>query len=248
MYDTTSISRALVSIGGRGTRLRASGLTYPSRDTKSFLRIAGQPALYWTLSNLRRAGVSDVVLAAEVPELLERGKAVALSAGFEPSNVQLFQDGGRGVHGLPRHASHLLGDRFLFEAGHGMAPATHYRRLMRTPAGRVGYSAFEANPDNTTRTVVVHGERNTPLRQVVALPYCLDAEWSTRIQQHGYDITRTVSDDLRRGRASFVYASFPPEFDQRAEYRRAKRRVLSELLAAAALRWILTRQGAPRLP
>lgn len=225
-----------MTIGGRASRLRASGARIPPFETKSFLWFAGKPALYWTLTNLRRAGISSLVLAGERDEILQRGYAIAIAVGFAAEQVALFRDQGAGVHGIPHHADHLLATRFIFEAGHGMAPPDHYRRLTYTPAGQVAYSTFPPRRDNSSRTPVAAKAKSTrQIGRVVALPYCLDDGWNDRIVDQQYDIRSAIRADVDSRRAVFVDGHFEPEFDELSEYRRVQRRMRGMALAALAV-------------
>jgi hypothetical protein len=236
MCDLSTDFQALVSIGGRATRLRKSGVSLSPLETKSFMGIAGKPALHWTLQSLRRAGVSRIVLAGETDDLLSRGNAIAQQVGFASSQIVLYRDKGEGVHGLPHHARALLAGRFLFEAGHGMAPPSHYRRLLATPAGLVAYSTFPPRRDNLSRTrVLTRSPSSITKDRVVALPYSLDTEWNDRIAGCGYSIRATLDFDVQHQRAVFVDGHFEPEFDEASEFRRVRRRMVGIALAALAI-------------
>ncbi|WP_426029403.1 sugar phosphate nucleotidyltransferase [Caulobacter sp. DWP3-1-3b2] len=102
------ITQAVVLVGGLGTRLGALTKETP----KPLLEVGGQPFLYWLLRELRRHGVSDVLLLAgfraeRLQSLSEAFLGVRLVVEPEPL----------GTGGALRHAADLLDERFFFLNG-----------------------------------------------------------------------------------------------------------------------------------
>lgn len=218
------ITQALVAIGGKGTRL---GRPARHATPKSFIRFGAHPSLYWTLRNMRSAGIRRVVLAGESRRLLIQARRVARQAGFEFSDITTFTDVGAGVHGIPTQAHEYLDSRFLFDAGHSMCPTDHYWRLRIGASGVNHYSVFREQRDNTSRTRVRELFGSDPIRRrtsgVVALPYALSSDWAELSASSLFNIRAVLMSEVSRGHAAFVSADFEPEFDLPSEHERTKR-------------------------
>jgi hypothetical protein len=167
-----------------------------------------------------------VVLVGESKRILLQGRRIAIRAGYKYSQVTVFVDRGLGVHGIPDQASHLLDRRFLFDAGHSMCPTSHYLRLAQSPEGADVYSVFAENPENGSRTKLndLFELSNDRRRQggVVALPYALNVSWVGDSVEARYNIRALLSNQARKGGASFVSAEFEPEFDISNEQQRTR--------------------------
>lgn len=219
MESLSEISQALIAVGGRAKRLRESKPDLPPFLSKSFLHFNGKPALYWTLKNLRQAGIARLILAAEKDTLLEQGKHIALEVGFAESNVILYRDLGEGVHGLPYHTRHVTDQRFIFEAGHGMAPASHYRLLRTIPDDKIAYSTYTLQTNNDSRIILDESiSIGFDGRRVVALPYCINKEWAHHISHARFSVRTVLIKNIHDKQVVFVKGSFQPEFDVGTEY------------------------------
>ncbi len=215
--------QALVCIGGKGARL--SRPVSERNVPKSFICFGHKTALNVTLSNMRHAGVRNLVLAGETADILERGRIEALRAGFEGCSITLFCDRGIGVHGIPNQARHHLRDRFIFDAGHSMAPIDHYRRLSSTVPGRVAYSSFSPEWSNDSR--YIWHKPSMPCSSegssvAIALPYMLDRRWITEIRACSFQLPRILKCQLGTARCVTVQGFFPPEFDDQADLTRVR--------------------------
>src|SRR5579872_3025876 len=111
--------RAMVMAAGAGTRLRPLTLTVP----KPMVPVANRPVLEYTLENLRRHGITDVVLNLHShPEAIRKhfkdGAAwgVRLAYSYEP---KLLGTAG----GVKKVASFLKGGTFLVMSGDGLTDA-----------------------------------------------------------------------------------------------------------------------------
>jgi hypothetical protein len=216
--QSVTVTQALVAIGGQASRLRADGVKLAR--TKAFMVSGRRPLLYWCLESLRLAGITDVVLAGDKDEHLERGLSVAERVmGF--NSVKTFKDEGAGVHGIPSQASALLQEVFLFEAGHGVSHPRHYRRMIEAKAAdAVVFSAFVTNPVNpryrtdiTAEGLCVPGDG-----WALAHPMVIDMGYVARLAEFGFDVSRIADDYRDRGALRAVRSDLPPEFDLAAEF------------------------------
>lgn len=238
------VRQALVAIGGHAERLGdAAGTTGP----KSFIHFGGRTALYWTLRNMRTAGISRVVLAGDTRELLHAGRVEALRAGFRAGQITVFSDEGLGVHGIPYQARSLLDPRFIFDAGHSMCPAGHYFSLRLARDGFSTYSTFEERHGNASRLhISADGPRHVRVQhgvssRVLALPYALDTDWASRIAAFDFQLRQVVAADILAGRARFQAGEFEPEFDVPSEWRAVRQQFVRNRLGTIAFQsgWLL---------
>src|SRR6185436_20622334 len=102
----------------------------------------------------------SVVLAGDREEYLERAEQVVRELPYGFDETRYFQDQGLGVHGLPYHARHLLGDRFFFECGHAVNEPSHYQTMdaARSENGIV-FSAFRSHASNPRLPVKLENGR-----------------------------------------------------------------------------------------
>lgn len=210
------VTQALVAVGGRARRLRAEVTVGPS---KAFMISARRPLLYWCLTSLQWSGITDVVLAGNAPEHLERSMEVADHVvGF--NSVTTFRDAGLGVHGIPFQARQILEPHFLFEAGHGVSAPGHYRAMVRAKSpDTIVFSAFTPDPGNPRyRTAVrLDGRCVQGTSHALAHPMVIDTAYADALPDFGFDIARITDDYLGRGGVRAVVSDLPPEFDLPAE-------------------------------
>lgn len=216
---------AIVAIGGKGTRLQSS---MPGETgSKSFLTIAGRPALFWTLIELRAAGIRHLTLCGEDQDLLLAGARIAGDLGYSGSRVNLFRDSGKGVHGIPGQLGGTP-EQFFFVAGHATVRSSHYGEL-RSFAGS-GQSVFSVFPiervsDIRTRTLVkpttskirfsagMFSDTIPSDGVVLSFPYLLSDTYIPLLKQHSWTIGDAVKDPEWERLSRYVLSSDLPEFD-----------------------------------
>lgn len=222
------VKQALVAVGGQGLRLRQGGVDVPL--TKSFLELRGRPLLYWSLLSLWRAGVRRLVIAGNEQIHLQATQQVVdvLPCRFE--SIALFRDAGKGFHGLPFAAKHLLGKEFFFECGHAITPVEHLRRMDKAKADdAVVFSAFHTHPNNPRLPpVVLDGERVVlpPDGQAtgiaLATPFLIDQKYAEALPGKNFSIVEVIRDGVQNATIRAVLSDSLPEFDIVEEYILAK--------------------------
>ncbi|MFD7678470.1 hypothetical protein [Streptomyces sp. NPDC060187] len=212
--------QALVAIGGRASRLRVDGVEVAV--SKSFLPLLGRPFLHWNLSALYVAGVRRVVLAAESQIQLREAEMTLskLSCEISFDHVEMFQDSGLGVHGLPHQARDYLDDEFIFECGHSLIRPVHYQRLsaLKEPGSMVvsGFNPHRENPRQPVRLARDRVHRSRwwrPGKQAIAHPFVVDREYIEDLPALGFNIRNVVDLYAKSGRMKYVFSDMPPEFD-----------------------------------
>lgn len=212
------VTQALVAIGGRATRLRASGISVPV--SKSFLVVHGKPLLYWTLASMHMAGVRRIVLCANADIQLHEAELTLEALPVRFDSVKFFRDAGVGMHGLPHQAQHLLDDEFIFECGHSVVRPEHYRVIdAAKDSDHVVFSAFNAHPSNVRQPVTITDGLVTSLTQpsnsghALAHPFVLDLAYAQILPKLGFDITRLIAHFSESRKLRYVLSDLPPEFD-----------------------------------
>lgn len=228
-------STAIVAIGGRGSRLNRL-----RHSSKSFLSICGKPALFWTLRELRAAGIKRVILCSERAVLFPPSRAIALEVGYRPNEIETFNDPGYGVHGLPTHLDSLP-KHYFFVAGHATVRSAHFESMRRLNErnGRMVFSLFDPNsacelssrtmtpigatyasamPTSSSNVAARMSTPNIPNSRVLSFPYLLNREYSDLIRQYGYSIQQLANDVSLVNRADYLECSDIPEFDVRGDF------------------------------
>jgi hypothetical protein len=161
------------------------------------------------------------VLAADRDIQLFEAEVILDRLPFNFESVDFFRDEGFGVHGLPHYAKADLGDRFIFECGHSVMPAEHYRRLdkMKDPRNVV-FSAYRSHPANPRYPVhlgrggrVVSGSNGARSGFALAHPFVIDHRYIELISRCKFSIVEIIDYCIRKEILRFVPSSTPPEFD-----------------------------------
>ena len=109
--------KALVTAGGRGTRLRPITHT----QNKHLIPIANKPILFYALENIRDAGIRNVGIIVSPADRRELEQAITneRSLGLEMTYIE--QDSPRGLADCVRIAQPFIGDEpFVFYLGDNM--------------------------------------------------------------------------------------------------------------------------------
>jgi hypothetical protein len=223
----TPIQQALVAIGGQATRLKNDGIDVPV--SKSFLPVAGQPLLYWTLSSLHRAGIRSIVISGNETRFLYLAEQVVVSLPFTFEEVVYFQDGGLGVHGLPYKIKHLLDAQILFECGHHVSRPEHYQALAQAKTStNVVFSAIVPHPKNPRYPVRLKQRTIEPVDQLgpeiyaLAHPLVADQSYSLQLLDSSFSVKNIINHYAALGQLAWVKSDLPPEFDIALEFQDAQ--------------------------
>lgn len=219
------VKQALIAVGGSANRIRGAGIDVPL--SKSFLPIAGHTALHLTMSSLLEAGLKSFIFCADKPELFDPVRRV-LSDLPSPDETIFYLDKGLGTHGLPYQVLHdlnALEQDFLFECGHSVITASHYRQLCRakTP-DNVVFSAFEPHPVNPRQPVGLYSDgrvvrvRDTDQRGAIAHPMVIDRAYAAALPFLGFNINRIIDNYVDLNMLYYVKTDLRPEFDCVEEY------------------------------
>ncbi len=230
MMNTT---QGIVAVGGRARRLRDAGVEVPI--SKSFIKVRGEPLLYWNLMALHYAGVTRLVICGDNTIYLYEAELVLDRLGLAFANVQLLRDPGLGVHGLPYqvHGSPEchLDETFIFECGHSLMTPEHYQALDATKReNRVVFSAFVPHPSNARQPVSIEDSKITLTERVrlghyaLAHPLLIDREYVDLLPRLGFNISRIIEHYAARDQLDYVFSGMPPEFDMPDEFRAAQKR------------------------
>jgi hypothetical protein len=224
--------QALIAIGGRATRLRAGDVDVPI--SKSFIKVAGHPLLYWCLLSLHAAGVSDFVLAFDQDEQKDAANSVLdeLPVPFTNAEVNFFKDKGHGVHGLPYciRKEKYLHEQYIFECGHTVSAPRHYRELdAAKEPGNIVFSAFRPHPQNLRHLVRLHEGRieldttTDPGDSAFAHPFIVNKQYGRSLRYYRFNIINVINGYAERGQLRYVKTDVPPEFDIEPEMELALR-------------------------
>lgn len=241
------ITQALVAIGGKATRLRGGGVEV--RLSKSFLDVCGCPLLQWNLLSLHKAGIRNLILCGNECMQLREAEILLDHLGVTFDEVQLLQDPGLGVHGLPyqvmrRHPG-WLDSSFIFECGHSFMTPAHYRAIARLKApGNVVLSAFRPNPVNVRQPVTLRNGRISLCSAVgpewfaLAHPLVVDLEYAFDLPFLSFDIRRIIAWYSSRFLLQYALSEMPPEFDVIEEMKSA----VAQYETYLRLTWMLPAQ------
>lgn len=224
------IDQALVTVGGKGSKLRQKGIEVPL--SKSFIEVEGKPLLFWCLSELLRAEINRFVIAGETKEKLQRAYTIIedASAGYNLHEVVLFQDNGDGTNGLPYYARYFLDDEFIFEFGHNLSEASHYEEIKsRKTTDVVVYSGFD--PTNYSNHITVNVDIQSDVAQeceanntrplAIAAPFVLDQPYAAAIPSFDFNFSETVKAQVGKQAAIVIYSRLPIEIDVPIELTKA---------------------------
>jgi hypothetical protein len=233
--STPPITTAIVAIGGHGRRMKAP--PGGSLGSKSFVDLRGKPTLFWTLSELYRAGLGRIIFCG-TPRQLARASSLAIEVGFQLHSLMFIEDSALGFHGLPNWVDASIEGPFYLVPGHGLAPAMTYRRLARAwrPGGFVGLS-YTASSSTDVATRTLYDDPDTPDQPaIVASPYLIDAAYLKSAASFSFQITSILIDYQKKHLLSLVSGIGPIEFDNDAEEHETIRWLNRRLDGRAALR------------
>lgn len=216
------ITQALVAIGGKATRLRTGGIDI--LVSKSFLKVCERPLLHWNLLSLHKAGIRRLILCGNEGMQLREAEILLDHLGVTFDEVQLLQDPGLGVHGLPHQVMTRepgwLDSSFIFECGHSFMTPAHYRAIARLKIpGNVVLSAFRPNPVNVRQPVALRNGRISLCSAVgpdwfaLAHPVVVDREYASDLPSLSFDIRRILAWYSSRFLLEYAWSEMPPEFD-----------------------------------
>lgn len=228
MVNTT---QAIVAVGGKARRLRDAGVEV--RISKSFIKMRGEPLLYWNLMALHYAGIRRLVICGDDMIYVYEAELVLDRLGLAFDDVQILRDPGLGVHGLPYQIcgapEYHLDDTFIFECGHSLMTPEHYRALDATKKeDRVVFSAFVPHPSNARQPVSLEDSKIAlvegagPGYHALAHPLLIDHAYVAMLPRLGFDISRIIAHYAARDQLDYVFSEMPPEFDVPDEFRAAQ--------------------------
>ena len=219
------VKQALIAVGGSAKRIRDAGVDVPL--SKSFLPIAGHTALRLTISSLLEAGLKSLIFCSDRPELFDQVRRVLVELP-SPDETIFYLDKGLGTHGLPYQVLHnldVLERDFLFECGHSVITAEHYRQLCRakTP-DNVIFSAFDPHPLNLRQPVGLDSggrvvrARDSDQCGAIAHPMVIDREYAAALPFLDFNIDRIIDRYVDLNMLYYVKTELRPEFDCVEEY------------------------------
>jgi hypothetical protein len=223
MPEIMKTTQALVAVGGKAKRLRAGGVRVPV--SKSFMHFSGKPLLFWSLRSLHFSGIREIVLCLDKDEQEAEASLTLSSLPEKFEEVRFFKDDGRGVHGLPHYAKHLLGDRFIFECGHSITPPEQYAEMDRLKEnGNAVFTAYKTHPENRRYPIGIVGDEIRLTGGPSAEPYAfahpliLDQQYTDWLPKYDFNFVSMVNHYVRQRSARYVMGKMPPEFDIPEEY------------------------------
>lgn len=213
--EAMRVRQALVAVGGRGTRFHRAGVAIPL--SKSFLRLADKPILYWALQSLWAAGIDRLILTAETERKLAAAYETLDELPVTFTHVDFLLNDSPGSTGLPAHALPLLDDRYIFDCGHSITTPEHYIRLAYAVTNHdgVAFSTF-ANVSRQRRRL---GFRGAHLP--VCEPAALDRRYAGLLPRWGYSLDNALPYLRDAGLLQLVRSPDPIEADIPIELRQA---------------------------
>ncbi len=228
MKKSIYIKQALVTCGGKGSRLSKSGVDFPF--SKSFIELEGHTLFYWCLRGLQNAGVEDLVIVGDSKDKLKKAESVAVESPLKFSRIDLFQDSGLGTCGLPYQTRHLLDDFFLFECGHNIEEAEHYRKLEEqiVDEDSIVLSLFapcidaprpHININKDKISVCNYSNRNDIFS--VGTPSVLNQKYISNIPFFDFNFNKLLKYYCSNNKLNFVKSNMPVEVDVIEEWKKA---------------------------
>lgn len=217
------ITEALVTVGGKGSRLRNAGISFPC--SKSFIKVLGKPIIFWNLRVLKRAGFDRIVFCADSQEALDRARTeVGRFCEFSAAPSFLL-DEGLGTAGLPFHFQHLFNHQFFFITGHAFVKPDHYT-AMRVAAKR-GDVTVSTYREHKFAKSVRSGSLASTLKsykkafrtsRMIDYPYVLDRNYCERLAANAFNDLATLRDFCKSDMINFVYSEMPVETDEPEQF------------------------------
>lgn len=220
------ITQALVSVGGKASRLKAGGIPVPL--SKAFMHIAGESLFYWCLFGLHGSGIRRLVIAADQTYLLWEAEKIIRKHPCAFEHVDYFRDEGNGVHGLPYEVRYLLDDTYLIECGHSVNKASHYTQLMNAKTeSDVIFSAYRFHPSNPRQPVALAKGKVAALSPTsnwaIGHPIVADSAYARNLLGLRFTIQNIISHYAEKGLLAYVKNPMPPEYDVPEEMHAAHR-------------------------
>jgi hypothetical protein len=214
--------QALIAIGGKAKRIRASGVRVPI--SKSFIPVRDKPLLYWSLISLHFAGVREVVLCGDDAIQLREAELMLSGMDVTFARVEFFQDPGLGVHGLPYQVvsrkPEWLTEKFVFECGHSLMEPGHYGLIVQNKTDdNIVFSAFRPHPSNSRQPVRIDRNGVSLLRRsrrgcyALAHPMVVDLDYAWQLPALGFDVGQVIGHYAKRSKLAYAFSGMPPEFD-----------------------------------
>ena len=205
-------TQALVTVGGKGSRLKKDGIDFSF--SKAFLKLNRKAIFYWCLHGLYAAGITKLVITGDMEEKLKKAEEIIGKFPYKFNDVVFFQDKGFGAYGLPLHTNNLLDEQFFFECGHSMCEPEHYKKMdaLKKP-GIIVFSAFDKDLTKTHFKTIVNGE-------LVALswPNLLDKEYISQLESFNFEENKIIPYYLKYNKLEIVKSNIPPELDTKEDY------------------------------
>lgn len=217
------ITDALVTVGGKGSRLRNGGLRFPC--TKSFIEVLGEPLIFWNLQTFKQLGLRRIVFCADSEEAIDRVKTYVRRLGGTCIEFSFFLDDGLGTAGLPFHFRRQFTDLFFFITGHSFVTAEHFNALRSAARpGTVTVSTYqEQNVAKNIRTnslgkLSAAAQGSFALSRMVDYPYAIDGTYCDRLAFNDFDVFTTLRQFCRDGAVNFVHSHMPVEIDEPEQF------------------------------
>ena len=211
--------QALVTVGGNGNRLRSHGVKFSL--SKSFINFNGKPLLYYCLTNLHKAGITDIVIIGNKNSQLKAAKKVISNLPFVFPFIIFYKDKGLGTCGLPYHAKSFLNNDFFFEFGHNVVLPSHYRKMDKLKLkNSIVSSIFRTK--NYTKRPFIRVSKNAIISltkltgkndYAIAAPYLLDKSYINLSPILKFNSYKLIQYYLKKNRLFIVKANFPIEID-----------------------------------
>lgn len=216
-------NEALVTVGGNGSRLRSARLPVPC--SKSFIRVLGEPIVFWNLQVLKKAGFERIVFCADSEEALERVRTQVGRSPESSADFSFFLDEGLGTAGLPFHFQHVFKHEFFFITGHSFVQPEHYRS-MRIAAKGSGVTVstyrehkFAKNIRSDSLACTLKDYQTTfQTPRMIDYPYILDRSYCERLAANEFDVLATLKEFCKLDTISFVDSEMPVETDEPEQF------------------------------
>ncbi|MEO7688328.1 MAG: hypothetical protein ABIS51_03510 [Sphingomonas sp.] len=217
------ITEALVTVGGKGSRLRKAGLRFPC--TKSFIEVLGEPIIFWNLKNFERGGFRRVVFCADNVEAIDNLKTLINRMGKTDITFSFFLDDGLGTAGLPFHFRRQFSSAFFFITGHSFVSARHFD-AMREVAERNTVTVSTYMEQKTARNIRTnsfgyssHEDQSlSALCRMVDYPYVVDDTYCERIAANNFNVFSTLREFYHDKAINFIDSEMPVEIDEPEQF------------------------------
>lgn len=232
-------TQALVTVGGKGSRLRSAGLNFPC--TKSFINVLGEPLIFWNLKIFKRIGLRRIVFCADSEEALNSVKLLTCRAGNEDIDFLFYLDEGLGTSGLPFHFRNQFDGPFFFITGHSFVTVQHFN-AMRSASGPGMVTVSTYREQNTKKNIRTDGigrlvppSANLPMScRMIDYPYLLDKIYCERIARNGFNVLPTLEQFFFEKAIRFVHSEMPVEIDEPEQFQ-INMKAIEDMILEASL-------------